>query len=96
MRRLLKDTNNRLDICYTEGNETRAATILRTAFTHEETGEQLIPDLTMVDLFKNDVTGLVRALRMSESWVDSYKETDSTFFVNAKNSVDYIWLDHIL
>ena len=96
VRRLLKDTNKRLDICYTEGNETRAATILRTAFTHEETGEQLIPDLTMVDLFKNDGTGLVRALRMSESWVDSYKETDSTFFVNAKNSVDYIWLDHIL
>ena len=96
VRRLLKDTNKQLDICYTEGNETRAATILRTAFTHEETGEQLSPDLTMVDLYKNDVTGLVHALRMSESWLLSYRETDSTFFVNAKNSVDYIWLDHVL
>lgn len=94
--RMLKNTNRQLDICYTEGNEMRAASVLRNSFTHEETGKQLLPDLSIVDLYKNDVTGIVDTLRINPGWAKDMSAHKSVFFVNAHNSVDYIWLDQIL
>ena len=94
--RMLKNTNRQLDICYTEGNEMRAANVLRTSFKHEETGKQLLPDLSIVDLYQNDVTGLVDTLHINAEWASDMGSHRSVFFVNAHGSVDYIWLDQIL
>ena len=94
--RMLKNTNRQLDICYTEGNEMRAANVLRTSFKHEETGKQLLPDLSIVDLYQNDVTGLVDTLHINADWASDMGSHRSVFFVNAHGSVDYIWLDQIL
>ena len=94
--RMLKNTNRQLDICYTEGNEMRAANVLRTSFKHEETGKQLLPDLSIVDLYQNDVTGLVDTLHINAEWASDMGSHRSVFFVNAHESVDYIWLDQIL
>ena len=85
---MISGCGQRVDVVFTESSQNRVTKMLP-ALTDNI-------DLTVVDLYKNNVDKIQDGLGIDKNYAETLFHRPGTFYVKTKVSSDYVYLDQIL
>lgn len=85
---MVANCGKRVCLTFTESNQNQAQKLLPLL--------QDALDLSVVDLYKNQVDKIQEDLKIDAGYAQTLSERPGTYFMGTKSSEDYIFLDHIM
>lgn len=85
---MIANCGSRIDVVFTESNQNQAMKTIPLINDNI--------DLSIVDLYKNNINKLTNDLNIDKNYAESLYESPGAFYIQTRSSSDYIYLDHIL